>query len=371
MNKPIPQVQPWLTQAEHEAVARVFVAQLDYRGPECKAFSERLNTLIGSSYGVFAPNGTLALALGLMALDIAPGDEVLVPDITFIGSATAVLLAGAIPVFVDVEPDTYQIDVGHAERLINERTRAIMPVHLFGGACDMDAVMALAKKRGLRVIEDAAQAIGVRYRGRHVGSFGDIGCFSFYADKTLTMGEGGYVACQDPAVYDRLRHLRNQGRLDAGSYVHPEIGFNFRITDLQAAIGLTQLDRLDEIIARKATLHAEYCRRLGAIDGVRILNVGHASVSVPFRFMLFAERAESLRLHLQQANIQTRAFFCPLHRQPCFARPGKSPTGMSCLDDASYPNSMYGYEHGISLPIYPTLEIAQVNYIAALHLRIL
>jgi perosamine synthetase len=365
MSAQIPQVQPWLTEAEREAVGRVLARNWITEGPESKAFSERLNAFIGASYGVFAPNGTLALALGLMALDIGPGDQVLVPDMTFIGSATAVLMVGATPVFVDVEPDNYQIDVGHAERLITERTRAIMPVHLYGSACDMDSVMALARRRGLRVIEDAAQGIGVGYCGRHVGSFGDIGCFSFFADKTLTTGEGGYVICQDSAIYDRLLHLRNQGRLDGGSYVHPEIGFNFRITDLQAAIGLAQLDRLPEIIARKAALHAEYGRQLAGIGDVRILGAGKSSTFVPFRCVLVAERAEELRRHLQQANIQPRTFFCPLHRQPCFAQAAQGRRVVASLEDAGYPQANYGYEHGLCLPIFPTLEIAQVDYIAA------
>ncbi|MEX0921388.1 MAG: DegT/DnrJ/EryC1/StrS family aminotransferase [Rhodovibrionaceae bacterium] len=361
----IPQMDPWLGEEELEGVTRVLAAGWITEGREAEAFAESLRGLIGAPYGVLAPNGTLALALALMALEIGPGDEVLLPDTTFIGSATAVALSGATPVFADVEPDGYQIDVARAERHLTGRTRAIMPVHLYGTACDMDGVTAFAARHGLRVIEDAAQGIGVSYRGEevsgHVGSLGDAGCFSFFADKTVTTGEGGFVACRDPAVFDRLLHLRNQGRAERGSFVHPEIGFNFRITDLQAAVGRAQLAKLPEIVARKTALHAAYRAALSDIPELRILGAAPGAGLVPFRCVLIAERAAALGGYLTARGVQVRGFFYPLHRQPCFAG-----AGSAARNDALYPNAIHGYEHGLCLPIFPQLAGEQVAEIAAL-----
>lgn len=361
----IPQVQPWLGQEEAAAAARAVTDNWITEGPRSKELSEKLNQLIGVPYGVFAPNGTLALVLGLIALGIKSGDEVLVPNITFIGSANAVLMLGAVPVFVEVERVTFQIDVTKAEGLVNGRSRAIMPVHLYGTACNMRAVQAFAHRHGLHIIEDAAQGIGVSYFGRHVGGLGDVGCFSFFADKTLTTGEGGYVVCRDAAVYDRLRLLRNQGRFDRGSFIHPMIGYNFRMTDLQSAIGLVQFAKLDAIIERKSQILAWYRAELEDIAQVRILPAETGSTHVPFRCVLIAERASMLMKHLEDHGVQSRSFFYPLHMQPCFVDWAKTLSCPPALDDKDYPNSIFGYENGVCLPIFPTLSREQVRLIGS------
>ena len=238
-------------------------------GPRSREFASRLMSLTGAPYGVFAPNGTLALALGLMALGIRANDEVIVPNSTFVGSATSVLLAGGKPV-VDVDEKTLQIDTSQAEQVVTTNTAAIMPVHLMGTTADMDGVMDFATRHNLKVIEDAAQGIGVTYKGRHVGTIGDVGCFSFFADKTITTGEGGFITCQSEETYERLCLLRNQGRLNSGSFIHPMVGFNFRITDMQAAVGIAQLEKLDEIIARKQANFALYRRQLEGNPHVKV-----------------------------------------------------------------------------------------------------
>lgn len=362
----IPQTQPWLGDEEAAGAARAIAANWISEGENCAAFSQRLLDLIGAPYGVFAPNGTLALALALMALGIGDGDEVLIPDITFIGTANAAILAGATPIFVDVDPEAFQIDLQPAERLVTARTRAIMPVHLYGAACDMTAVQAFAARHGLKIIEDAAQGIGVLNKGRHVGSFGDAGCFSFFADKTITTGEGGFVVCRDAAVHETLRYLRNQGRLSSGSFVHPMIGYNFRITDIQAAIGLAQISRLDTIIARKRAIHAWYKEDLAHLGGVRILGPCAGDSYVPFRCVLMAPNAQALMAHLEAGGVQSRGVFHPMHRQPCFAShfAGRSPAP-SLLDD-DYPNAVRASEHGLCLPVFPTLRRDDVAYIAGL-----
>jgi len=354
----VPQQSPWLGEAEKAAVCRVFDSNWITEGPVAAEFSRRLRELMGAEYGVFAPNGTLALALGLMALGIGAGDEVIVPDTTFIASATAVLIAGARPVFVDVNSRNFQINVETCIRAVTPRTRAIMPVHLYGMACNMKAVLDFAELYGLAVIEDACEAINVRYRGQHTGTFGDVGCFSFFADKTITTAEGGWVICKDGDIYDRLRYLRNQGRIERGTFIHPQIGYNFRLTDIQAAIGLAQLDRLDEIVARKLERLAWYHDELDRVEGIRFLEVEPGSTYVPFRVVLLCQDAQELEDYLCQHYIEPRRVFYPLHRQPCFQH--LNPGG-----DVQYPNAVYGYEHGICLPVFPTLTQEQVAYICS------
>lgn len=357
----IPQIRPWLGDAERDAVTEVLASGWITEGRVAEAFGAELNALMGAEHGVFAPNGTLALALGLMALDIGPGDEVLVPDTTFAGSATAVLLAGATPVFVDVESATYQFDVTRAEAAITPRTRAVMPVHLYGGLCDMDAVVAFAQRHGLRVIEDAAQAVGVSRSGRHAGTMGDVGCFSFFADKTITTGEGGYVVCRDLAVHQRLLFLRNQGRLRRGSFVHDEIGYNFRITDIQAAMGLAQLRRLDAIVAAKRAHQIAYRDAFADVAEVRVLHGAPEDGFVPFRCVLMAERAHDLMAWLEMRNIEVRTVFTPLHRQPCFI----DHPGVATGPNLAFPNADHAYEHGVCLPMFAELTPAQIACVAA------
>ncbi len=351
----IPQVQPWIGEDEEAAVTRVLRSGWVTEGPVSQSFAARLNGLMGAEYGVLAPNGTLALTLGLLAVGIGPGDEVLVPDITFIASATAVILVGARPVFVDVLPESYQLDVMSARARVTHATRAVMPVHLYGSACDMHAVARFAVDHNLKVIEDAAQGIGVHFDGRHLGTIGDVGCFSFFADKTITTGEGGYVACRDAATYERLRMLRNQGRIDRGSFVHPAIGFNFRMTDLQAAIGLAQLDRLETIIRRKREIHERYEEGLRALPQVKFLARHPLSTHVPFRVVLIAERAHDLMRWLAQRGVQSRSFFYPLHRQPCFRDHADAAL--------AFPAADHGYENGLCLPVHPTLAHEDIDYI--------
>jgi perosamine synthetase len=361
----IPQVSPWLGQEEIEAVSQVIASGWITEGASAAIFSARLNNLIGTPYGVFAPNGTLALYLGLAALAIGPGDEVLVPDITFVASANAVILTGATPVFVEVNRYNFQLDVTRCRHLITERTRAIMPVHLYGMSANMSEIMAFARQHCLLVVEDAAQAVGVKYKGQHVGTFGEVGCFSFFADKTITTGEGGYVVCRDQEIDERLRLLRNQGRGDRGSFIHPAIGYNFRLTDIQAAIGLIQLTRIEAIISRKQAVLSWYQRELASASQVRFLTVESGSDFIPFRMLLLCENAHHLMPYLSEHGIQVRTFFYPLHRQPCFAHLGRDRGGALDLSDASYPNATLGYEHGISLPIFPTLTEEQVCFICA------
>jgi len=350
------QFQPYIGNEEYEAIKSCFDINWITEGPKSKEFSEKLLELMDSNYGVFAQNGTLALYLGLRALDVVPGDEVIVPDFTFIASANAVEMCGAKPVFVDINIDDLQIDIGDCERVLTEKTKAIMPVHLFGLSANMDDVMEFANQNNLKVVEDACQAIGIKWDGKHCGTFGDVGCFSFFADKTITTGEGGFVVTDDEETNNNMMYLRNQGRLNRGSFVHPEIGYNFRITDIHAAIGLVQLNKLDHIIERKLKLLKMYKERLKNINGFRIIEPNNSkSNHVPFRVVIMCEQpVKDLMKVFEENEIETRSVFYPLHKQPCYSNHG---------EDLDFPNSIYAYEHGICLPSYPELEEDKVNHI--------
>lgn len=350
----VPQFSPWVGDEEYRAIASCFKANWITEGPKTREFEEKLLKLIGARYGVFAPNGTLAIYLGLRALGIGRGDEVIVPDFTFIGSATAVEMTGARPVFVDVNRKNFQIDVSSADKLVNKNTKAIMPVHIYGTVADMGKVSDFAKKHKLRVLEDAAQAIDVHRNGVHAGTSGAVGCFSFFADKTITTAEGGFIVTNDKKIYEKLLYLRNQGRIKRGTFIHPEIGYNFRLTDLQSAIGLVQLAKLKKIKARKEHILSWYKKLLRDVPGITFFEPDPEAEWIPFRVGILCQKAHKLMKFMKKRGIEPRTFFYPLHRQPCFNYLAKS---------RNFPNAVWGYKHGICLPTFPTLTDEQIAYV--------
>tara|TARA_R110000824_G_scaffold74160_3_gene188785 strand:+ start:5190 stop:6281 length:1092 start_codon:yes stop_codon:yes gene_type:complete len=348
----INQFEPFIGEEEYASIKSCFDKLWITEGPKSKEFLQRMEDMFGTPYIVFAPNGTLALYLALRALGIGEGDEVIVPNFTFIATANSVEMTGATPVFVDVSPDL-QMDVRECEKAITSKTKAIMPAHIFGFTVDMEAICALADKYNLKVIEDAAQAIGIKRNGKPCGTFGDAGCFSFFADKTITMGEGGLVIVKDKDVYDNLLYLRNQGRKNRGSFLHPEIGYNFRITDMQAAVGLTQLNKLPTIIDKKAQIFEWYKSGLRGIENVEVYEPDlNTNPYIPFRVVIKTKnKSEGLMCHLSSAGIETRGFFVPLHQQPCYD---------STSSDAQFPNSVFAFEHGVCLPSFVAITEEQV-----------
>ncbi|UCE59746.1 MAG: DegT/DnrJ/EryC1/StrS family aminotransferase [Phycisphaerales bacterium] len=303
---------------------------------------------------VMLPNGTLALFAALKVLGIGPGDEVLVPDFTFFGSASAVILTGAKPVFVDVDEYDFNISVESAEGSISSRTKAVMPVHVYGQSCDMLSVAKLAQRYGLLIVEDAAQGMGVTFDDRHVGTFGDIGCISFFADKTITTGEGGALILNDAELAKECIYFKNQGRLNRGKFVHERVGYNFRITDLQAAIGVGQLARLGEVIKRKQVIRSAYYRRLRECPGVKIpIDNGFGNV-VPFRANILVDDPEGLSAYLRERDIATRRFFYPLHLQP-------SLTPENCVVRSKPIISIRLFESGLMLPSGLNLTEHQIS----------
>ena len=314
-------------------------------GVKVKEFEQKIANLCNVKYGVACSNGTVALYLGLLALGIGLGDEVIVPDFTFIASANAVTWTGAKPVFCDIDSKTLNMDVKSVESKINSKTKAIMPVHIYGKACDMFSLMALARAYRLKIIEDACQGIGVIYYGEPVGGFGDVGALSFYADKTLTTGEGGMVLTNNKDIAQKCLILKHQGRTGRGWYIHDEIGYNFRMTDMQAGVGLAQLEKLPEIISSKHRHSHLYKEKLLKF----MLDISNDDV--PFRHNVFVDNPDELIMYLNNNGIDAKRVFYPLHHQPCYNIGG------------DFPNTEYAYNHGVSLPSSPLLTYEQISYV--------
>lgn len=349
----ISQVDLSIGKDEAELVQQCIDARWLSEGPHTKAFAESLQAFTGSKYVTFAPNATLGLYLAFLALDLPAGSEVLVPSYTFYGSATAAVFAGLKPVFVDCDATTFNVSVEHFKAALTPNTRVIMPVHIYGQCCDMTAIMAFAKEHKLLVIEDAAQALGATHKGQHAGTFGDIGVISFYSDKTITTGEGGMLMTQNDALQAKIALLRNQGRPNAGTFIHPSLGMNFRITDIQAAIGRAQLKKFDAIYAAKVHKWNFYEKALKGVGDLRFMAVHKDSNLIAFRFPILSKHRDGLMKALQDAGIQTRGFFYPMHLQP----------KLRSEPPASLPNSEMLYNEGQCLPIHFQLQDSDLQLI--------
>lgn len=290
-------------------------------GPFIGKFEKAFAEYIGVKHAVSVTSGTAALHIALMGLNIGKGDEVIVPDFTMIASVFAILYTGATPVFVDIEPDTCNIDVSLIEKKITKNTRAIMPVHIYGHSVDMDPLLALAKKKGIAVIEDAAEAHGALYKNRKCGSMGEAGCFSFYGNKLITTGEGGMVVTNDDALASRMRSLKDLAHSPEKRFWHEEIGYNYRMTNLQAALGLGQLEKIDEFIAHKQWMADEYGKRLSKIPGIRLPVTKAYAKNVYWMYSIiltkdFPLTRDEFRAALKDKGVDTRDFFPSSARQP-------------------------------------------------------
>jgi perosamine synthetase len=314
-----------------------------------------LKEFTGAKYAVLANNGTLGLFLSLLAVGIKQGDEVIVTDFSFNASASSIAFAGATPVFVDIHTDDLQIDVSKIEKAITPKTKAIMPVHIYGQSCDMEPIMNIAKKHNLLVVEDAAQGFGVFYKGKHTGTIGDVGMISFFADKTITTGEGAVILTNNESIYNKLKMLRNQGRPNSGTFIHPELGMNFRMTDLQCAVGVAQFKKYDEIKRIKEENHKLYEKLLKPVKEIEYIKVNDFSTFVPFRVNIKVPKLEDLIAYLESNGIQTRRMFYPLHLQPCFSH--------LLYHEGDFPGANEAYKKGMSLPIHCHLTMADIQLI--------
>jgi len=284
-------------------------------------FEDEFARFCGVEHAICVANGTVALHLALHALGIGVGDEVIMPDLSFVATANSVLMVGGKPVFCDVDPDTLCIDPERIEALITSRTRAIMPVHLYGHPAHMTRIVEIAARHGLRVIEDAAEAHGSAIGGRRVGGFGDCGTFSFYANKNMTTGEGGMITTNDSGLAKELRHLRDHAMSPERRYWHERMGFNFRMTNLQAAIGCAQLEQIEDFLARRRALFEGYSARLADVAGIRL---NHEAPGCTNSFWMIcmevegidAAKRDSIAATMRAQGVDTRPYFYPMSDMP-------------------------------------------------------
>lgn len=326
MNTPstIPWFEPSLDRADEQAVAEVVRAGFVNEGPKTRAFEAELCRFFGVPHAVAVPNCTTSIALSLMALGIGKGDTVLVPDVTFVGTASAVRLAGAEPILTDVDPETFTMDPAHAARRLRPDTRAIVPVHLNGRSADLASLGELARKHGLAIVEDAAEAIGSRNPDGWLGALSDAGCFSLAPTKTITSGQGGFVLTRRQDVRDQLVRLKDHGRLSRSSDVHPVTGFNFKLTDLQAALALSQFAKLEARIRRVRDMDARYRQGLADIPGLKFPQRPSQGGYLMWPDFTSPER-DALAQRLAAQGIVLRPFWPALHTQPAYRDAGPFP----------------------------------------------
>ncbi len=338
------------------ALEEVLASQLFINGPQVRELEERVAEYCGCSHAVGVSSGTDALLAVLMSLSIGPGDEIVTTPYTFFATAGSIWRTGARPVFVDIEPDTYNIDPARIEAALGERTRAIMPVHLFGQCAEMAPILALAESRGIPVIEDAAQAIGATQRGRQAGSLGAAGCFSFFPSKNLGgYGDGGMVVTNDPELGDRLRQCRNHG--SQPKYYHGWVGGNFRLDTLQAAVLLVKLRHLDGWHAARRANAARYDAHFANVPEVVTPVVRPHNESIYNQYVVRVPRADACRQFLRERGVGTEVYYpLPLHLQECFASLGHQ--------KGDFPESERAAAETLALPVYPELSEEQIAYVA-------
>ena len=328
-------------------------------GPFVQEFENKYAQKVDRRYGVAVSSGSAALDIAIQAVGIGAGDEVIMPAFTIISCATSIVRAGAIPVLVDCDQDTFNMDVSQVERLITDKTKAILLVHIYGITTQLDDLVALAKKYKLRLIEDAAEMHGQTYKSRSCGSFGDISITSFYANKLITSGEGGMLMTNDEVLADKARKLRNLYFDNAKRFIHEELGWNYRMTNLQAAVGLAQLEKIDELAKMKRRVGEIYLNELEGVDGLQLPlyeNDDCKNIFWVFPIVLnesYLGNAFEFSKLLQEKGVGTRPFFWPMHKQPVFLK-------MGFFKEDCHPISEYIAEYGFYIPCSASLTADDV-----------
>jgi perosamine synthetase len=338
----------------NEALDTGFVSTV---GPFVPRFEKKFADYTGTKKAVSTQSGTAALHMALYELGIGKGDEVIVPALTFVATVNPVLYVGATPVFVDVDMDTWNIDPHQIEENINEKTKAIIPVHLYGNPCDMNSILEIARKHGLYVIEDATESLGALYNDKHTGTLGDIGCFSFNGNKTITTGGGGMVVGDNADRIEHIKFMVNQSRDESRGYYHPEIGFNYRMTNIEAALGLSQMRRLEGFLNKKKQFNNIYKEELENVSGILFQKEYKNAESSYWLSCVFLDKGldvKEVQDKLKEKLIPTRRIFMPLTEFPPFREMKTSGTK----------NSYTIYENGLCLPGSTLNDEKSICYVA-------
>jgi perosamine synthetase len=358
----IPLARPEITEKEIEAVVAVLRTPNLSLGPKLEEFERRLADYVGTKYGVAVNSGTSALHLIIKALGISEGEEVITTPFSFIASANCILFERARPVFVDIDPRTLNIDPGRIEAAITPRTKAILAVDVFGHPADWDRLEAIARRHGLLLIEDSAEALGAEYKGRKAGSFGQAGVFGFYPNKQITTGEGGMIVTNNEDLARLCRSLRNQGRGEGdGWHQHERLGYNYRLSELSCALGLAQLSRLEEILAKRERVAQMYNERLRDLDGVEI---PYVSPEVKMSWFVYVVRLseeysredrDRILRELKARGIGCSNYFPPIHLQPFYRELG--------YREGDFPITESVSARTIALPFYNNLTEREIDYV--------
>jgi len=351
----IPLSKPFIDECEINAAIRVIKSGWYILGEEVKNFEKEFAKKNNAKFAVGVSSGTDALFLSLTSMGIGKGDEVITTPMSFIATANTIIYTGAKPVFVDINPETYNIDVNQIEKKITEKTKAIMPVHLYGQPAEMDAIKEIAEKHSLKIIEDACQAHNAEYKNKKVGSIGDVGCFSLYPSKNImACGDGGIITTNDYEIAEKIKLLRNAGRTN--KYIHTELGYNMRLNELQAAISRIQLSKIDEITEKRRTIAQKYNKLLS--DTNLILPIEKKHVKHVFHaYTIRTERREELYNFLKNNGISCAIYYpTPIHLQPIYKKLGYANETLIKSETVS--------KQVISLPVYPELSEEQIGYIS-------
>ncbi|MEX1019506.1 MAG: DegT/DnrJ/EryC1/StrS family aminotransferase [Litorilinea sp.] len=358
----IPVCEPALTGNEMKYVQQAVETNwISSAGSFIREFEAQFAAACGTRYGIACANGTVAMHLALATLGLEPGDEVILPTFTMIATINAVTYCGATPVLVDSEPEYWQMDVEQVAAKITPRTKAIIPVHIYGHPVDMDPLMELARQHGITVIEDAAEAHGAEYKGRRCGGLGDAAGFSFYGNKIITTGEGGMITTDNRELARLAWNLRDHAFSTERHFWHKHIGFNYRMTNLQAAVGLAQVEQLDTFVESRRNNAREYICRLHGIPGIRPPAQAEWAKNVYWMFGILVDRAEyglsrdELRTALAEHGIETRTFFIPMHCQPVYWQQ---------FYGERYPVAEQLCRDGLYLPSASSLNLSELEYVA-------
>jgi perosamine synthetase len=357
----IPVSRPALIGKEKEYIMDCLESSwISSNGKYIELFEKGFAEYIGIKHALSCCNGTVALHLALLALGIGLGDEVIVPTLTFVATANAVRYTGGTIVLADSEPDTWNIDSEKIEALITKKTKAIIPVPLYGHPCDMDAIIEIAKKHGLYVVEDAAEALGARYRGRMCGSIADISTYSFYGNKTLTTGEGGMVVTNNDELAANVRLFKGQGMDPKRRYWFPVVGYNYRMTNIEAAIGLAQLENIEKFLAKRRQIAEWYNENLKGIRGITLPIEQDYAVHSYWMYSILVEKdygksRDDTMAMLAENGVETRPVFYPMHVMPVYKEDSDR---LKCAEEIA--------SKGINLPTFYELEEDDVRYIATL-----